>query len=101
MQQTFEHAVRGHAVDAARRILQAGFPLIGKVDVTVRSKEQVVESLETFRRPPLQQRSNLPGRWLQGHQSVLVIGDENATVLMDFEPVWLAVIFGRDFKLTR
>ena len=82
------------AIDATGRVVQAGLALIGEIEIAVGSKEQVVHALEAFRAARLKQGRDLAGAGIEQEDAALVIGDEDAAVPVDLEPVRPAVIFG-------
>ena len=89
-----ELARRVVAIDAAGRIMQPGLALVGEIEIAVGRKEEIVDALEALRRPCLDQRRRLAVRRIEQDDAALVVGDEDAAVLVDFEPVGPAVIFG-------
>jgi hypothetical protein len=86
-----ELAVCAVAVHAAARIGEVGHALVGEVKVAFGIEHQVVHALERLLVVARDHRHRLAV--LKTQDAVLVIGDEDAAVLVDGEAVGLAVVF--------
>ena len=70
----------------------AGLPLVGEVEVAVGGEVQVVQALKALAEGGLEARLDLAAFRVQHQQSVLVVGDEDAPILVDLEAVRPAVV---------
>ena len=95
--QPVERAVRAQPVDASGRIGDAGLPLVGEVEVAVRGEVQIVEALEALAERGLEDRLELARLRVEREQSLLVVGDESAPVLVELEAVGPAVVLHDEF----
>ena len=77
------------------RVVQPGLALIGEIEVAIAREMQIVEPLEALAMRPVEKHFDLARVGVEQHQPLFVIGDEDASVAVDFEAVRLAVI-GRD-----
>ncbi len=94
-----EPAVGAQAIESPAGVAHVAFALIGEVAIAVLGEDQIVEPLEALAARPVDQRRHLAARRIEQHQALLVVGDEDAAVLVDLEPVGLAVVLGDDAEL--
>ncbi len=73
--------------------------LIGEIEVAVSGEDQVVEALEPLAPRPVEKDLDLAALRVEQHQPLLVVGDEDAAILVDLEAVGLAVPFRDDGEL--
>src|SRR5580704_3612683 len=85
------------------RVAQIGLALVGEIEIAVLRENQVVQPFETLAPRPVEKGFDLAARRIEQHQPLLVVGDEDAAVLVDLEPVRLAVPFrdDREFAVAR
>ena len=81
--------------------MQPGLALVGEVQIAVAGEHEVVQPLEAFRRQKVGERGNHTGARVEHHDAVAIVGDEDAAVLMDLEPVRLAVILAHEVDLAQ
>ena len=72
--------------------MQASLPLVGEIDVAAGSNMQIVASPERFGIARGQHRQHLPCPRVELHDPVHVVGDEDAALGVDLQPVGPAVI---------
>src|SRR5262245_14652683 len=89
-------AVGSKAVDASGWILQAGLALVGEVEIAIAREGEVVGARETFATRVLDHGRHRARLWIELHHPAAMIGNENAAVLVDGEPVGPSIIFGDD-----
>ena len=96
-----ELARRVVAIDAAGRIVQAGLALVGEVEIAIGGEEEIVDALEALGAAMVDHRRHLAARGIEQDDAALVVGDEDTTVLVDFQPVRPAVVFSDEGPLAR
>ena len=99
IQQQFEPAVGAQPVEPPARVVQPALALVGQIKIAVAGEHQIVQPLEALAARPVEKRLDLPRPRVEQHQALLVVGDEDAAVLVDLEAVGLAVIFGDEGEL--
>jgi hypothetical protein len=87
-------AVDAQAKHASARVLQAGLPLIGEIEIAVAGEGEIVRSLEAFAAYMFEHRFDASARHIQRHDAALVIGDEDAAIFVNGKTVRPSVIFG-------
>ena len=71
-----------------------GLSLVGEIQVAVRSEHEIVDTLEPLQLRTIQDSRHAPRRGFEQHDSVSMIGDEHPSILVELEPVRLAVVLG-------
>ena len=74
--------------------------LIGEIHVVIGGEEQVIRTLETFAPTPANNWGEFAALRIQQEDAVVIIGDEYASILMNFKSVGFAVIFRDQRELT-
>ena len=87
VEQTGDVAIGADAENAPGGVVQTGETLIGEIEVAVARKEEVVDRLEALEIGAHQVGRHLAAQRIEQHDSVLVVGDEDAPVLMDLESI--------------
>src|SRR5581483_5689172 len=87
-----ERSVLAEAKHPPRRIGDPGLPLVGEVQIAVVREVQVVEALEALAERGLDDGLDAAAPRVEEHQPALVVGDEDAPVLVDLQPVRPAVV---------
>jgi hypothetical protein len=67
--------------------------LVREVEIAVAREDQIVQALEAFRGQKIRERRYPAALRVEYHDAVAIVGDEDAAVFMDLQPVRLAVIF--------
>ena len=95
----FEPPVRAQPVDRAGRILQPGLALVGEIKIAVGGEDEIVQPLEVLEVVALDERRDGAALCIEQHQAALVVGDEDAAVLVDLQAVGFAVVLDDEFPL--
>ncbi|MNI91343.1 hypothetical protein D3C73_1489870 [compost metagenome] len=74
--------------------MQPALALVGEVQVALCVEDQIIDALEAFAVAPFKIGRDGPGCNVQCHQSVLVIGDEQAAGVQKLHAVGFTVVFG-------
>src|SRR5262245_8152791 len=94
VQKTIEMTIAAQAKHASGRILQAGLPLIREIKVTVRGEDEIVETLEPFAADIFKNGRHGATRRVELHQTTAMIGDEDASVLVNLQTIRPTIILG-------
>ena len=74
--------------------MQPGLALVGEVQIAIAGEHEVVQPFEALRRQQVGKRRDGTAFRVEHHDAVAVVGDEDAAVLVDLQPVRLAVVLG-------
>ena len=88
------------SIKPASRILQSGLALIGEIHVAIGGEEQVIRTLETFAPTPADDWGEFAALRVQEEDTVFVVGDEYASVVVNLKSVRFAVILRDQRELT-
>lgn len=92
--EAIEAFVRRVAVEAACRIMPPSQSLISEIQIAIAGKDQIIHSLETLEKVPGEVWCNKTALGIKNHDAVLVIGNEDAAVLVDLQAIGLTIILG-------
>ena len=93
-----QRAARRIAVHAAGRIGEVALPLVGEIQIAVGGKREIVDALEVLAMVTRDERRDRAARGIEQHDAEFVIGDEDAAVLVNAQPVRLAVVLGDNLE---
>ena len=92
MHEPLQLAARSQTPHPPARVGDAALPLVGEVQIAVVGEVQVVQALEALAERRLEERLQLAAPGVENHQAAPVVGNEDASILVDLEAVWPAVV---------
>src|SRR3546814_5642525 len=99
VQQAIKLTARAQAEQAAVRRLQAALALIGEIKIAGRGKVQIVHASEALEHGAREVGFDASVVWVEHHDSMTVVGDENSSVQVNLQAVGFAVGVNHRVKL--